>query len=64
MSAAEGASEASSPVQVNEKVARANERVAQYLRPDSWLFWPTVQRSKEIEEGQEEEERKKEQGRK
>ena len=39
MSAAEGASEASSPEQANE---RTYERVAQYFSLYSWLFWPTV----------------------
>ena len=46
MSAAEGASEASSPEQANELAVRANERtderVAQYFSLYSWLFWPTV----------------------
>ena len=46
VSAAEGASEASSPEQANEWEVWANERtdkqVAQYFHLDSWLFWPTV----------------------
>ena len=48
MSAAEGASEASSPEQANEWAVRANEqmdeRVAQYLRLNSCLFQTTEQR--------------------
>ena len=48
MSAAEGASEASSPEQANEWAVRANERtderVAQYLRLDSCLFQTIVRR--------------------
>ena len=43
MSAAEGASEASSPEQANEWAVRANdrtdERVAQYFSLYFWLFW-------------------------
>ena len=46
MSAAEGASEGSSPEQANECAIRANERtdeqVAQLCSLYSWLFWPTV----------------------
>ena len=46
MSAAERARESSSPKQANEQAMRANEqtdeRVAQYLRLDSWLFRTTV----------------------
>ena len=45
VSVAEGAS---SPEKANEWAVRANERtderVAQYLRPNSWLFCPTVLR--------------------
>ena len=51
MSAAEGASEASSPEQANEWAVRANERmderVTQYLRLDSWLIQTTVRRHRE-----------------
>ena len=43
MSAAEHASEASSEEQAIEWVVRANEPVAQSFRPDSWLFWTTVE---------------------
>ena len=43
MSTAERKSEASNFEKANEWAAWANERtdeqVAQYLRPDSWLFW-------------------------
>ena len=48
VSAAEGASKASSPEQANEWAVRANkrtdERVAQYLRPDFWLLSTIVKR--------------------
>ena len=60
MSAAERASKASSAEQANEGAVRANKRmdehVAQYLRPNSWVFCPTVER--EIERPEEAEERR------
>ena len=49
MSVAERGIKASSVEQANEWAVRANKqmderkRVAQYLRPDSWLIWTTVQ---------------------
>ena len=51
MSAAEGASEASSPEQANARAVRANEqtdeRVAQYYSLYSWLFSTKVKGGKE-----------------
>ena len=50
MRSAERASKASSGEQVNDWAVGANEQtdeqVAQYLRPDSWLFWTTVGRGR------------------
>ena len=53
MRAAERVCEASREEQANETAVRANkrtdERVAQYFRPNSWLFCPTVHSSSEFE---------------